>query len=109
MLLLLLPWLPRSCKQCFVLVLGVGRAWSLYSSNHRQLIFAVRFCLLLLLLLLLPTGVLCATSAVVLLSIRPAAAGSGAFFVQKRVCTRAVVLIVVCSRVANARYEHDAT
>ena len=50
------------------------------------------------------TDVLAATAAVVLLlSLPPAAAGSGAVFMQKTVYTRAVV--VVCSRVANARNE----
>ena len=54
MLLLLLPWLPRSCKQCFVLVLGVGRAWSLCSSSHREdenekYVLVARFCGTLLL------------------------------------------------------------
>ena len=53
------------------------------------------------------TAVLAATAAVVPLLSLPAAAGSGAVFMQKTVCTRGAV--VVCSRVANARYENAAT
>ena len=73
------------------------------------LAFAVRRCLflhllpllllpllLLLLLLLLLIAVLAATAAVVLFhSVLPATAGSGAVFVQKTVCTRAVEILVV--------------
>ena len=54
------------------------------------------------------TAVLAVTATVVLLLSFPlAAAESGAVFVQKTVRTRAAV--VVCLRVANARYENAAT
>ena len=63
---------------------------------------------MLLLLLLLITAALAAFAVVVLLlSLPTAAAGSGAVFVQKTVCTRTVVLM--CLRVANGRYENAAT
>ena len=47
------------------------------------------------------------TATVVLLLCLPPAAGSGAVFEQKTVCTRAVA--VVCFRVANLRYENGGT
>ena len=54
------------------------------------------------------TAVLAATAVVGLfLYLPPAAAGLWAGFMQKTVCTRAVV--AVCLRVATARYENAAT
>ena len=54
---------------------------------------------------MLMTAVLAATAALLLLVSLRDAAGSGAVFVQKTVCTRAVV----CLRVTNATYKNAAT
>ena len=63
-----------------------------------------------LLLLLLMTAVIAATDAVVLfLSLLPAAAGSGAVFVQKTECTRAVVVVSPTRGTKTLRLELPTT
>ena len=83
-----LPFAPISvfCR-CDSLLINV---------KTKLLLLLILPLLLLLLLLLLLIAVLAATAAVVLFhSVLPATAGSGAVFVQKTVCTRAVEILVV--------------